>query len=147
MYKFYFKFTMSKYSAWSLILISDIGENLKIYFCNFLDKIKVLVTQLCPERVLTLCKPMDCSPPGSSVYGILQARILEWVVIPFSRGMFLSQGLNTSLLHELQADFFTFWDTREVSGYFLYNFKKVSITINSTTIEKLSTRKFLNTKP
>ena len=34
---------------------------------------------------LTLCDTMDCSPPGSSVHGILQARILEWVVIPFSR--------------------------------------------------------------
>ena len=34
----------------------------------------------------TLCKPMDCSLPGSSVYGILQARILEWVVISFSLG-------------------------------------------------------------
>ena len=41
-----------------------------------------LVTQLCP----TLCDPMDCSPPGSSVHGILQARILEWVAIPLSRG-------------------------------------------------------------
>ena len=38
--------------------------------------------QLC----LTLCNPMDCSPPGSSVPGILQARILEWVAIPSSRG-------------------------------------------------------------
>ena len=35
---------------------------------------------------LTLCDPMDCSPPDSSVYGILQARILEWVAISFSRG-------------------------------------------------------------
>ena len=43
---------------------------------------EVLVAQLCP----TLCDPMDCSPPGSSVHGILQARILEWVAIPFSRG-------------------------------------------------------------
>ena len=34
----------------------------------------------------TLCDPMDCSPPGSSVHGILQARILGWVAIPFSRG-------------------------------------------------------------
>ena len=40
------------------------------------------VIQLCP----TLCDPMDCSPPGSSVHGIFQARILEWVAIPFSRG-------------------------------------------------------------
>ena len=34
----------------------------------------------------TLCDPMDCSPPGSSVHGILQTRILEWIAIPFSRG-------------------------------------------------------------
>ena len=40
-------------------------------------------TQLCP----TLCGPMDCSPPGSSVHGIFQARILEWVAISFSRGL------------------------------------------------------------
>ena len=42
----------------------------------------MLVTQSC----LTLCDPMDCSPPGSSLPGIFQARILEWVAIPFSRG-------------------------------------------------------------
>ena len=36
--------------------------------------------QLC----LTLCNPMDCSPPGSSVHGVLQARILEWVAMPSS---------------------------------------------------------------
>ena len=39
------------------------------------------VTQLCP----TLCNPMDCSLPGSSVHGIFQARILEWVAISFFR--------------------------------------------------------------
>ena len=36
---------------------------------------------------LTLCDPMECSPPCSSVHGILQARILEWVAIPFSRDL------------------------------------------------------------
>ena len=41
-----------------------------------------LVAQLCP----TLCNSVDCSPPGSSVHGILQAAILEWVAMPFSRG-------------------------------------------------------------
>ena len=40
------------------------------------------VAQLC----LTLCEPVDCSPPGSSVRGVLQARTLEQVAIPFSRG-------------------------------------------------------------
>ena len=43
--------------------------------------VKVLVAQSC----LTLCDPMDCSPPSSSVHGILQAIILEWIAIPFSR--------------------------------------------------------------
>ena len=43
-------------------------------------KVKVLFTQLC----LTLCNPMDCSWPGSPVHGVLQARMLEWVAIPFS---------------------------------------------------------------
>jgi len=38
------------------------------------------------ELCLTLCNPVDCSVPGSSVHGILQARILEWVAIAFSRG-------------------------------------------------------------
>ena len=47
-----------------------------------LESVKVLVTQFC----LTLYNPIDCSLPGSSIYGILQARILEWIAIPFSRG-------------------------------------------------------------
>ena len=38
------------------------------------------------QSCLTLCDPMDCSPPSSSVYGIFQARILEWVAVPSSRG-------------------------------------------------------------
>ena len=41
---------------------------------------KVKLLQSCP----TLCDPMDCSPPGSSVHGIFQARVLEWVAIAFS---------------------------------------------------------------
>ena len=38
------------------------------------------------QSCLILCGPMECSPPGSSVHGTLQARILEWITIPFSRG-------------------------------------------------------------
>ena len=45
-------------------------------------KERKLVAQLC----LTLCDPMDCSLPSSSVHGVLQARVLEWVAISFSRG-------------------------------------------------------------
>ena len=54
-----------------------------------------LVAQSC----LPLCKPTDCSPPGSSIHGILQARILEWVAMPSCRGLFPTQGSNPGLPH------------------------------------------------
>ena len=57
-----------------------------------------LVSQSCP----TLCDPMDCSPPGSSVHGILWARILEWVAMPSSRGP--SQHKDQTRSATLQAD-------------------------------------------
>ena len=53
--------------------------------------------QSCP----TLCDPMDCSLPGSSVHGISQARILEWAAVPTSRGFSPTQGLNLYLFHLL----------------------------------------------
>ena len=63
--------------SWDIVKIQgDDGSNSA---CLFL---KVLIVQSC----LTLCDPMDCSPPGSSVLQIVQARILEWVAIPFSSG-------------------------------------------------------------
>ena len=55
--------------------------------------LEVLVAQSCP----TLCDPMDCSPPDSSVHGILQARTLQWVAL--LQGVFRTQGLNPRLLH------------------------------------------------
>ena len=55
--------------------------------------------QSCP----ILCDPMDYSPPGSSVHGVLQARILEWVAIPSSKGFFPVQGLNLGLLYCMRA--------------------------------------------
>ena len=57
-----------------------------------------LVAQSCP----TLCDPMDCSPPGSSVHGILQARVLEWIAIPFSSGS--SQPRDQNKSPTLQVD-------------------------------------------
>ena len=48
---------------------------------------------------LTLCNPMDGSPPGSSVHGILQARVLEWVAILFSRGEFPPRDQTQVFLH------------------------------------------------
>ena len=53
------------------------------------------------QSCLTLCQPMHYSLPGSSIHGILQARILEWVAMPSSRQSFPTQGLNPWLLHLL----------------------------------------------
>ena len=67
-----------------------------------------LVVQLC----LTLCNPWTVwSPPGSSVHGILQARILEWVAIPFSRGA--SWPRDQTWVSCIAGRFFTFWPIRE----------------------------------
>ena len=60
---------------------------------------------------LTLWDPMDCSPPGSSVHGILQARMLEWIAMPSSRGSH-RPGHWTQLSH-IEGEFFTIWATRE----------------------------------
>ena len=62
---------------------------------------KVKVSQSCP----TLCNPMDCSLLGFSVHGILQARILEWVAIPFSRRS--SQPRDRSQVSHIAGIFFT----------------------------------------
>ena len=67
----------------------------------------VLVTQSC----MTLCNHMDCSPPGSSIYGILQVRIVEWVAIPFSRGS--SWSSDRTWVSCIVGWFFTIWATRE----------------------------------
>ena len=63
----------------------------------------VLVTQLCS----TLCDPTDYRPSGSSVHGIFQARILEWVAIPFSRGS------SWPWVSGIAGKLFTLWTTRE----------------------------------
>ena len=67
----------------------------------------VLIAQLC----LTLCDPVDCSPPGFSVHGILQIRILESVAIPFSRGS--SWGRDWTWVSCTEGRFFAIWATRE----------------------------------
>ena len=66
------------------------------------------VSHSCP----TLCHPMDYSLPGSSVHGIFQARVLEWVAIAFSRGS--SQPRDRTQVFHIVGRSFTIWATREV---------------------------------
>ena len=79
--------------------------------------LKMLVARLC----LTLGDPMDCSLPGSSVHGILQARILEWVAIPFSRVP--SWPRDQSPISCTAGRFFTVWAKRETPHIFLWEHK------------------------
>ena len=80
--------------------------------CHFLlqcMKVKSEIAQSCP----TLCDLVDCSPPGSSVHGILQARILEWVAISFSRGS--SQPRDWTQVSYIAGRRFNLWATREAT--------------------------------
>ena len=71
----------------------------------------VVVAQSC----LTLCDSLDCSLPDSSVHGISQARILEWVPIPFSRGSSLPR--DQTCVSRIAGRFFTIWATREAPHF------------------------------
>ena len=81
---------------------------------------------------------MDCSLPGSSVHGILQARILEWVAIPFSGGF--SQPRNQTWVFVLQVEFFIIWATTQCSveqGIF----KVKGVTAMIVLVKKMSTKR------
>jgi len=70
------------------------------------------VAQSCP----TLCDPMDCSPPGTSVNGIFQAKVLEWVAISFSRGS--AWPWDWTQVSRIAVRRFTLWATREAHNVY-----------------------------
>ena len=74
----------------------------------------LLIIQLC----LTLCDPMDCSPPSSSLHGIFQAIILEWVAIPFSRRS--SWPKDQTRVSCIVGRFFTIWVTKEAKEKYVF---------------------------
>ena len=74
-----------------------------------------MCTCLVPQLCLAFCDPMDCSPPGSSVHGILQARILEWVAILSSRES--SQPSDWTKVSHITGRFFIVWAAREAQEY------------------------------
>ena len=99
-------------------------------------KVKVLVAQLC----LTLFHPMDCSMPGSSVHGISQAEILEWVAIPFSRGS--SQPRDGIWVSWIVGRFFTIWATREAQS--ARKWKAIIFNDKNEVLTKLQDSLFLS---
>ena len=81
------------------------------------------VAQLCP----TLCNPMDFSPPGSSIHGILQARILKWVAISFSRGS--SWPRDRTQVSHIAGRHFNLWATREAQSMGFFYFVAIMVLI------------------
>ena len=94
--------TAAAISMVSALLPTDTGCSIKPE-----GLLLLLVTQSRPA----LCYSMDCSPPGSSIHGILQARILEWVAVPFSRGS--SQPRDWTQVSHTAGRFFTICTTGE----------------------------------
>ena len=102
---------MKKTQRWKVHIYDPMGQSPRSAASTSLpkeslssDKKRQLIYIVCMhakllQTCLTLCDPMDCRPPGSSVHGILQGRILEGVAMPSFRGS--SQGSNPHLLHLL----------------------------------------------
>ena len=81
-----------------------------IYIFPMIYNTTTQVTQLCP----TLCASVDCCLPGSSVHGILQARLLEWVAISFSRRS--SRPRDRTQVSHIAGRRFNLWATREAAS-------------------------------
>ena len=110
----YFIFSLLKNFQYPFCNVTYMILLLIIKYLPFFPRANWLVTwvrakslQLCP----TLCNPMHCSLPGSSVHGILQARVLEWVAISFSRVS--SRPRDQTRVFHIAGRRFTIWATRE----------------------------------
>ena len=109
MYQLQFLICLYNWSFWSFVYVCNYSSSwiiwfFKVFFLVFghkylnsvyseylLNEVCVCVHAQSLPSCLPLCDPMNCSPPASSVLGILQARILQWVVMPSSRGSFISR--------------------------------------------------------
>ena len=114
---------------------------LRVGFAKYF-KISKMEKRKVAQSCLTLCDPMDCSLPGSSVHGIFQAIVPEWIAISFCRG--LSQPRDPTWVSCIVDRCFTVWATREMYYlkfgncfyrycYFLYNCSQTLLLLMSTT--------------
>ena len=103
-------FYSSLLPPWFFLSITHLSTQLNLSHV----RVCVCVCVCVNHSVVYDCNPMDCSPPGSSVHGILYARTLEWVTIPFSRGS--SQPRDRTWVSCIAGRFFTIWTTRKAQG-------------------------------
>ena len=116
------------------------GQTVRNKQRNLYMRVCVLVTQW----YLALCNPMDCSLPGSSVHGILQARILKWIAIPVSRGHFHPR--DRTWVSCIAGRFFIIWATREALLTGLFHHFVFSL-LASETLDPLSLISFHTAGP
>ena len=84
-----------------------------LFFCMLPQSLCRMEKEKWSHSVVSDCDPMDCSLSGSSIHGIFQARVLEWIAISFSRGS--SQPQNQTWVSCIAGRCFTIWATREAS--------------------------------
>ena len=101
-------------------LFTSIFDLINHYIGTSTHLIVYISVVLVAQSYSTLCDPMDSSLPVSSVHGILQARILEWVAIPFSRDL-LNPGIEPRS-PALEADFLNHLNYRELLYWDLYTY-------------------------
>ena len=102
------------------------GDFTDVYLCHYYcieSKSESEVAQSCP----TLCNPIDCSLPGSSMHGIFQARILEWLAVSFSRGS--SQPRDWTWVSYTAGRLFTIWATREDLSELKLDYKPLDFSL------------------
>ena len=109
--------TSTDHLSWDVFGDKEISTNIPLEFSHLTVCVCVCVSQ----SYLTLCNPMDCSLPGSSTRGILQARILEWVAFPFFRRS--SWPKDWTQVSCTKGRFFTIWATREAYHLTLSKYK------------------------
>jgi len=116
---FWWNVTQLYFQGYLVTLRCDRFDVTRLIICTDIYESESEVAQSC----LTLCDPVDCSLPGSSIHGILQARILEWVAISFSRGS--SWPRKWTWVSHIVARCFTLWATREAHTW-LWKYKMQS---------------------
>ena len=108
---FWWNVTQLYFQGYLVTLRCDRFDVTRLIICTDIYESESEVAQSC----LTLCEPVDCSLPGSSIHGILQARILEWVAISFSRGS--SPPRDWTQISHIAGRCFNLWVTREAPRY------------------------------
>ena len=120
----------------SILYLSSTGQGQTVININLLEDLeKWGMHAKSLQSCSTPCDPIDCSPPGSSVHGILQARILAWVAVPSSMGSSQPRDqTHVSYVSSLVGGFFTTSTTRKVEWPSKQWFSKYSPLGNSISI-------------